>query len=173
MQDLIDQIAESQRLLCDVLAGCPESLCQIRPAAGGFAMVEHAWHLADFEQEGIAVRIRRTLTETHPDLPDFNGLAIANARRYIDLAVDPARQRFAAARGENVRILRGVSAADWKRTATQEAVGEVTLEQIARSILVHDISHANEIIELLRELSLTVPADLAALAGTEPLARSA
>src|SRR5687768_544819 len=51
----------------------PQELLTRQPAAGGFALVENAWHLADLEVEGYGVRLRRLLAERSPVLPDFQG----------------------------------------------------------------------------------------------------
>ena len=69
--ELIDRILDSARTLRDAIESCPPDLARVRPAAGGFAIVEHAWHLLDFEQEGIAVCLRRTMSETDPLLTEL------------------------------------------------------------------------------------------------------
>jgi len=173
MERVIDHMVESPLILRDAIQSFPKGLVLTRPAAGGFAIVEHAWHLADFEEEGIAVRIRRTLTETNPLLADFRGDAIASERRYIDRQIEPALERFAVARTSNAERLRNASASDWSRVAVQEHVGDVTLGSLAHAILQHDVAHANEIVQLMNELRVSVPAALARLADAEPLARSA
>jgi len=173
MERVIDHIVESLQILRDTIESFPKHLAHTRPAAGGFAIVEHAWHLADFEEEGIAIRIHRTLSETNPLLPDFKGDAIAAERRYIDREIEPALERFAVARQSNADRLRNVSGSDWSRTAVQEHVGPVTLHSLAHAILQHDIAHANEIVGLMNELRIAVPSALADLADLEPLARSA
>ena len=170
---LIDQIAESQRILRNAIESVPKTLMRKRSAAGGFAIVEHAWHLADLEEEGWAVRLRRTLHETDPRLADFRGDAIAEERRYIEREVEPAVGRFAATRTANVALLRSLGPEDWSRPAVQEHVGGVTVASLASAMLSHDVAHANEIVALLRELDLRVPETLVSLAGLEPLARSA
>lgn len=165
---LIDQIVESQQVLRRAIDGVPHDLTHRRPAAGGFSIVEHAWHLSDFEEEGIAVRLRRTMEETNPQLPDFPGDVIAAARKYIDREIGDAPARYAAARAANVARLRSARESDWSRTAVQDEAGPVTLESLAKAILLHDLSHATEIAGLLGELNLTVPADLAAFSTTMP-----
>src|SRR5438128_728979 len=80
-----------------------------RPRAGGFSLVEHAWHLADLETDAYSVRIARVLAESDPHFADFNGLAVANERRYIDKPIEPAIERFIAVRTANVARLRNVS----------------------------------------------------------------
>ena len=58
--------------------GCLPAADVALPGPGGaFSPVEHAWHLADLEREGYAVRIERLLNETAPALPDFDGARIA------------------------------------------------------------------------------------------------
>ena len=168
---LLVQLLESQEILRHAIESIPAHRMRTRSAAGGFAIVEHAWHLADLEEEGFAVRIRRIMAESNPQLPDFKGDVIARERRYIELAMAPALDRYAAVREANVERLRG--AEHWSRPAVQEHVGPVTLESVACSILQHDIAHANEIAGLTRELGLVVPAALVSLASLEPLARSA
>jgi hypothetical protein len=171
--EILERIAESPTIFRRVVESWPDGQTHIQPAEGGFAIVEHAWHLADFEEEGIAIRIRRTLTETRPLLADFKGDAIARERKYLERSVSPAPERFAAARAANVSLLRTVTTPDWSRTAVQELVGEITLAELAAAILRHDIAHANEIAALLSELRMPVPDAIAALAGSAPLARSA
>jgi hypothetical protein len=67
-------------LLREVAAALDETARRRRPAGGGFAIVEHAWHLADLEREGYGARISRLLAETAPALPDFDGDRIARER---------------------------------------------------------------------------------------------
>lgn len=45
-------------MLRKLLESVPHEKLTQRSAAGGFALVEHVWHLADLEVEGYGVRLR-------------------------------------------------------------------------------------------------------------------
>ncbi|HSP13839.1 MAG TPA: DinB family protein [Thermoanaerobaculia bacterium] len=170
---ILDRLQLFPEIVQRTIATTAEELWRTKTATTPFALVEHAWHLADLEEEGFGVRIGRMINESDPYLADFNGEETARIRRYLEQAVWPAILRFRAARHANVERLRSVNESGWTRKGTQELVGEITLETLLVSMLRHDIAHANEIVELLHELGVAVPESLAAVAGLEPLARSA
>jgi DinB family protein len=170
---ILSRLQQFPDLVRDAIASVGENLWRAKTAATPFALIEHAWHLADLEQEGFGARIERILAESNPYLPDFAGDEIARLRRYIEQPMMPALLRFRAAREANLARLSSASETDWPRKGTQEFVGEITLEGVLKSMLRHDIAHANEIVELLQELGLKVPEAMAEVARLEPLARSA
>src|ERR1700737_2311433 len=104
--DQLDRLSDFANVVATVFNGTP--LVRRRPAAGGFALVEHAWHLADLETEGYAVRIARLLAEVNPSFADFRGEEIARERRYIEQEIAPAVKRFIAQRTANVAALRAI-----------------------------------------------------------------
>ena len=120
-----------------------------KPSGGGFSLVEHAWHLADLELEGYAVRIERLLREDKPFLSDFNGERIAIERGYSGLDLNDALALFADARAANVERLRSLTPTEWNRLGRQESVGLLCLEDIPRMMADHDREHTREITELL------------------------
>ncbi len=169
--DRLDRLSDFANAVVSVFSDSP--LIRRRPAAGGFALVEHAWHLADLETEAYAVRIARLLTEVNPSFADFRGDEIARERRYIEQEIAPALNRFIAQRTANVAALRGVAPDQWERRGQQEGVGEVTIARVAEMMSEHDRGHASEIAALLRELGLDVPLSLASFAAEPPLRRTA
>jgi uncharacterized damage-inducible protein DinB len=144
-----------------------------RPADGSFALVEHVWHLADLEEEGYAVRIRRMLSEGSPELADFRGDDIARQRAYLEQDVLPALQRFVDARRANCERLAGLVEAEWRRVGVLEGRGPVTVAELVALMIEHDRSHAGELVALLRELGMPLVLGLADIAGEEPVRRSA
>ncbi len=170
---ILDRLHDFPAILRKLAGSTGEELWRCKPANGAFALVEHAWHVADLEQEGFGARIERILDQSNPYLPDFAGHELARRRRYLEQAMWPAVTRFAATREANIQRLESVAASDWSRKGTQELVGEITLDDLLASMLRHDTAHANELVELLGELDVAVPEALATLAGLEPLARSA
>ena len=132
----------------------PQELLTKQPAAGGLALVENAWHLADLEVEGYGVRLRRLLAESSPMLPDFQGDVIARERDYLHLPLAPALERFEQARAENIALINAATDADRHRTGEQEGVGIVTFERVVEMMAEHDAGHAEEIAALRRELGI-------------------
>ena len=124
-----------------------------RPLAGGFAMVEHVWHLADLETDAYEARIRRILEEDEPELPNFDGEAVAAKRKYRALRLRDGIKKFTEARERNLAALRAVEGDAWQRTGVLEGVGKVTLRDIPRMMHEHDLSHRAEIEALLEELA--------------------
>src|ERR1700693_187672 len=80
------------------------------PGPGGaFSPVEQVWHLADLEREGFGCRIDRLLSEREPQLPDFDGAAIAAARHYRARCLTAGLAAFRAARQRNLDTLRAIA----------------------------------------------------------------
>jgi hypothetical protein len=111
----------------------------------GLCFLEQVWHLADLE------RIRRILSEERPTLADFDGAREAREGRYRERSLTPGLAAFRQARAESLELLRDLAEAQWRRSATQEGVGDLTLADVVRRMAEHDLSHRGEIGELLGE----------------------
>jgi hypothetical protein len=116
-----------------------------RATDGGFSPVEQVWHLADLEREGFGERIRRLLTATNPQLPDFDGARIAAQRGYQSRSLAEGLSAFERAREANLAALRAVPDEAWSRSGTQEGLGVVALGDMPRLMLEHDAAHRAEI----------------------------
>jgi hypothetical protein len=150
--DLVSTIAALERG-ADVLREGAERLPERRwgeaPAAGGFCLVEHAWHMADLEREGFGVRLRRLRDETEPFLPDFDGDRAAREREYATRPLAAGIEAFAAARAANLELLASLPPDAWTRAGTQEGVGRLKLRDLPGMMLRHDRVHAAEIAALV------------------------
>ena len=133
--------------------GLPGSVVADRPSTGGFAMVEHVWHLADLETDAYEVRIRRMLAEDEPELPNFDGEAVAAKRKYRALRLRDGLKRFAEARERNLAALGALEDGQRERTGVLEGIGKVTLRDLPRLMYDHDLAHRAEIDALLDELA--------------------
>ena len=131
----------------------PGSVVSDRPVNGGYAMIEHVWHLADLETDAYEVRIRRILEENEPELPNFDGEAVAAQRKYRALRLRDGIKKFAEARARNLASLAAVEGPKWDRGGIQEGVGRITLRDIPRLMHEHDQTHREEIAALLEHLA--------------------
>jgi hypothetical protein len=148
--DPVETLSRTPALLAQVAAQVPERLVRVR--SGPFALVEHLWHMADLEREGFGERIRRLAAEDDPFLPDFDGEKVAREREYLKRELSAALAAFAVAREDNLRRLRSISGEEWVRSGRQEGVGTITLAEIPRRMLDHDLAHLNEVADLLSDL---------------------
>jgi hypothetical protein len=114
-------------------------------ADGAFSPLEQVWHLADLEREGFGFRIDKLLSEPAPQLPDFDGAAIAAARSYRSLPLTAGLDAFRAARRRNLARLRTVAAQEWNRSGQQQGVGRVSLCDMPGFMSQHDAAHRAEI----------------------------
>jgi hypothetical protein len=148
-----EELRRMPAVVVEAARGLPGSLVADRPLAGGFAMVEHVWHLADLETDAYEVRIRRILEEGEPELAGFDGEAVAAQRKYRALRLRDGIKKFTAARERTLAALRSVQGDAWERAGIQEGVGRVTLRDIPRMMHEHDVAHREEIEALLEELA--------------------
>jgi hypothetical protein len=123
-----------------------------RPAAGGFSLVEHAWHLAEIEEEAYLERVRRVRQEHNPLLPDFDGDRIAAERQYQLRNLKAGLDAFARVRAHNLAALREIPDTEWNRPARQERFGALTLADIPLMMAEHDTAHRQEIDALNGEI---------------------
>jgi uncharacterized damage-inducible protein DinB len=148
-----EELRQMPAVLVEAARGLPGTAVADRPLAGGFAMIEHVWHLADLETDAYEARIRRILEEDEPELPTFDGEAVAAKRKYRALRLRDGIRKFTEARERNLAALRALDGDAWERAGLQEGVGKVTLRDIPRMMHEHDLSHRGEIAALLDELA--------------------
>jgi hypothetical protein len=148
-ETLLLTLESTPALLARARAALSPSEARRRPDEKSFSFVENLWHLADLEREGFGLRIRRILAEENPALANFDGDRLAKERGYQEKDADRALALFARSRAQNLEILRRLRQADWKRAGSQEGVGRVSLEDVARLMAEHDRSHGADVAEIL------------------------
>jgi hypothetical protein len=144
-EELLAELESMPLFLEKVFAGLSAEQVTRSGPEGLFSPVEQVWHLADLEREGFAARIDRLERELDPQLPDFDGAAVAAARDYRSLSLEAGLKAFRAARAGNIQRLRRMSDAAWPRSGTQEGLGKISLCDIPAMIRAHDAAHKEEI----------------------------
>jgi len=144
-EGLLAELESMPLFLENVFAGLSaEQITRCGPD-GLFSPVEQVWHLTDLEREGFGSRIDRLEREPNPQLPDFDGAAVAAARDYRSWSLEAGLKAFKAARTGNVEKLRRMTDEVWSRSGTQEGVGKISLCDIPSMIRAHDAAHKEEI----------------------------
>ncbi len=93
------------------------------------------------------------LEEDDPELPSFDGEAVAAQRKYRALRLRDGIKKFTEARERNLAALRALEGNAWERTGVQEGVGKVTLRDVPRMMHEPDLAHRAEIEALLEEMA--------------------
>jgi hypothetical protein len=122
-----------------------------RPKGTGFSAIEHLCHLRDLDVVHTK-RVGRMLTESVPDLPSVDGLAMAAERDYAVQDPDTALAGFEQVRASLVRTLDGISPPQWERIGLRDSVRRVTLLELVLEIHQHDREHVQELHELAAEM---------------------
>src|ERR1700689_123939 len=109
---LLGTLEDMPQYLERELGGLAPELTHQQGPDGAFSPVEQVWHLADLEREGFGWRIDTLLSEREPQLPDFDGAAIAAARDYRARSLTAGLAVFRAARQRNLATLRAIASPD-------------------------------------------------------------
>jgi hypothetical protein len=149
---LADLAAMPDRL-ATIIAAIPSAHWKVRPAAGGFSLVEHVCHLRDIEIEGYRVRIERMLAEATPFLPDLDGDRLAREQDYRSQDLRAAERDFTATRATLVLQLAALMPEERRRAGVLEGVGRITLADLAAKMRQHDREHLAELAALRNELA--------------------
>ena len=142
---LLAALADMPHYLKREFSSLSAELMQQQGPNGAFSPLEQVWHLADLEREGFGWRIERLLAESEPQLPDFDGTAIASARNYRSLSLTAGLAAFSQARQRNLATLRTLAAEAWNRSGQQQGVVRVSLCDIPSFMSQHDAAHRADI----------------------------
>jgi DinB family protein len=117
-----------------------------------FSLRESILHLRDIDVEGYERRVRMTLEQETPTLPDVDGGKLARERNYNAQPVDPAMTELAIVRAAAVERLSQCTDADLERTAEMQGQGVIMLRQLLEMWMRHDAEHLADMAELRRAL---------------------
>jgi len=144
-EELLASLADMSEYLRKTFSGLSPEQTRVPGPAGAFSPVEHVWHLADLEREGFGERIQRLLSESEPQLLNFDGAKIAAERNYRSLSFEEGLSTFTQARRRNIAMLQAIDSQAWMRSGTQEGIGKVSLCDIPGLMSQHDSAHKIEI----------------------------
>ncbi len=123
-----------------------------RPAPGKWSVQEILAHLADVEELGMRARVAEMIEQPNPTLLPYDQEARAVELDYSKIDPRKSLARLTQQRRANVRWLRTLRPAQFKRRANHEGVGSITVEELVTEWAFHDISHLRQILEIKRRL---------------------
>ena len=143
-QSLIAQYEAGYDAVSQSLSGFPEDQLGAHPLAGKWSAREIVHHLADSEMTS-AIRLRKLLSEDHPQIQGYDQEDYARRLRYNERDIAPALEALRAARATTAQLLAVMSEEDWSREGTHSESGRYTVEDWLRIYAAHAHNHAAQI----------------------------
>jgi len=144
----VQRLARGAEVLRHLCQGVGEEQARWRPAAGKWALVEVAHHLADEELLDFRPRLRSVLEDPEAEWPPIDPVGWCRDRRYIEGELGDALARFLAERERSLAWLRGLSAIDGDRAHEQPRVGRLRAGDLLAAWIDHDLLHARQLLGL-------------------------
>ncbi len=150
LQTLAALLEAQGRAIGFELRALPPALCRWQPGEDEWSVNETLGHMIEAERRGFNGRIRRILTEERPQLPGWNQVDVAAARR--DAEQDPAAllAEFEALRADSLALVRGLSPAQLDRGGEHAQVGWVTVRDLLHEWQHHDRNHVKQIYSIVQ-----------------------
>lgn len=136
-----DRLEVNRELIRRLVQRFPERAVRERASFDEFSVVEHICHLRDLECQGFFPRLLAMLTQSDPQLFDFDGAAVARSSNYLSEHCGEALKSFLRARIDNIAFVRGAPAGALARIGHYEAGSFVTLADVLDGMLAHDEDH--------------------------------
>jgi hypothetical protein len=146
--ELIDILRATPVVLRTLVRGVDDERARRAPAEEAWSIVEVVAHLADAEEKA-ADRIARITREDEPVIEGYDQVALAERRGYRQMSLSEVLARFERLRGERIRLLEPLAAADGQRTGRHVDQGILTLYGLTAHMCKHDAVHLAQIARLV------------------------
>jgi len=148
-QPIIDAMERAPSIVIPLVREAPANLLKRRPAPGEWSIHEIACHLADVHSL-FFTRLERLLREDNPlikpYLPDQDE---PDADRLLYMDLDAALDAYARDRAMLVERLKGLTPAQWARTAQHPEYAHYSVFILFRHAALHDLMHSYDIEALM------------------------
>jgi len=145
---IIAALANAPAIIIPLVREVPSAVLKRRPQRGKWSAHEHACHLA-VVQPLFFSRLALMLSEQHSRIVSYQPDRDDAEDMLLKLDLTEALEQFARDRERLVRRLKGLTAADWQRTAEHEEYDRYSVFIMFRHLTMHDMLHAYRIEELL------------------------
>jgi hypothetical protein len=150
LQTLAALLEAQGRALGLELRALPPELCRWRPGENEWSANETLGHLIEAERRGFNGRIRRILAEDRPQLPGWNQVEVAAARRDVEQEPAALLAEFEALRADSLALVRGLSLAQLDRGGEHAQVGWVTVRDLLHEWQHHDRNHVKQVYSIVQ-----------------------
>jgi DinB superfamily len=142
--EIADLLEASSRSLEAELRALPAEVATWHPATGEWCVNECVGHMIETEKRGFAGRIRTILDTDEPQLATWDQVAVAKSRGDCRRASAELLQELLALRRDSIALVRSLSEAQLGRAGIHEAVGRLSVDDIAHEWIHHDRNHLRQ-----------------------------
>jgi hypothetical protein len=121
-----------------------------RPAPKKWSVGEILAHLSDTEMV-VGWRLRMVLSKSGTPIQAYDQDLWAASGKYARRDPRQSLELFRAVRGANLRLLKSLSAKQWKQYGVHAERGRESMADIARMIAGHDLNHIRQIENILKK----------------------
>jgi len=147
-RDPLALLAAAPKKLERLLKGVSPAKARRRPAPGKWSISEIVAHLGDTELVG-GYRIRMILGAPGTPIQAFDQDDWAAALQYQKRDVKKSLEQFRVLREANLRLLKSLTAEQWKQSGMHAERGVESVETIVRMFAGHDINHRLQVERIL------------------------
>lgn len=144
----LDAAEKSPKEIAAAVSGLPEMVLRYKPSPDKWCVLEVLGHLADVEIV-YGYRLRQMLADTKPVIAPIDQDAWAQKLNYLDSPPSELVAFYALARHHNLRLLRGLDAADLSKSAFHEGTKrDMTVADLVERMSSHGTAHLQQIEKL-------------------------
>ena len=145
---VIEALARAPEIVVPLVREVPTAILKRRPAPSRWSAHEHACHLAHVHALFFE-RLELLLNEPEPLVRGYQPGEQDADDMLLRMDLEASLTRYAAERARLVTRLRGLSDADWARTARHDEYRTYSVFIMFRHLALHDFLHGYRIEELL------------------------
>jgi rubrerythrin len=147
---IMRRLEQSIETVTALISAIDEQLLSVR-SVGGYSIKELLGHLTDTD-EIFRERAWLILELDEPRLPPSHPPKLAKAAIYRNYAVADLVESFQASRQQTLGLLRGLTAAAWRRTGHHPIFGVIPLTHQGNWVIEHERIHLVEMAQLRHDL---------------------
>jgi len=143
-QEPLDVMASTSDSLRLIFKSVDDAALRQPERPGKWSMLQVAGHLADGELV-VATRIRFVVAEDDPALPGYDQDRWVAELWNGEVGIEEVLEQFSATRKANLRLLRGLTPAQWERAGIHSERGLETVRHISKLSAAHDLVHLRQL----------------------------
>jgi hypothetical protein len=147
---LMKALRETAHAMESLLWSIDEDAQEEPPADGEWSCVQLVTHMAEMESRYVE-RLERMMRQDAPRIAAFDADSIECEDA---LSLYEAIDDFSERRRQTCYLLYGLDDADWRRTGVHPYLGPMTVQEVAREMNEHDLSHLWQLRRLCDQLSV-------------------
>ena len=143
--------SQAPALIGELIGGVPGELLKQRPATGKWSVAEIVAHLAE-DEIATAWRYRQMVEQSGIALGGFDQDLWARLGDYGSRNPQDSLSLYRLLREANVQFLRALSPAEWECFGIHAERGRISVRDLARHMVGHDLNHIEQIRKILSEV---------------------